>query len=173
MPVDDFKYLPRSFVAGYGLDSIVRADPVPFTPLRAPVKEARIALLTTAGIWNKETEPPFDYEREQREPLWGDPTYRVIESGARQEQIGAGHLHLNNDDLLADFNIALPIDRLRELVAAGEAGSMAEQHYSFMGFQGRGPGGGGNTAEWEQRYAPEVAAGMKADHVDGVVITPT
>ena len=172
MPVDDYKYLPRSFVAGYQ-QPVPRADPVPFTPLRTGVRSARIALVTTAGIWNTATDQPFDYAREQREPLWGDPSFRVLPSSIRQEQVGAGHLHLNNDDLLADINIALPIDRLRELVAAGEVGSMADHHYSFMGFQGRGPDGGGDTREWEQRYGPKVAARMRAERIDAVVLTPT
>ncbi len=172
MPVDDYKYLPRSFVAGYE-QPVPRADPVPFTPLRAPLGDARIALVTTAGIWNTATDPPFDYEREQREPLWGDPSYRVLPSRIRQEQVGAGHLHINNDDLRADLNIVLPVDRLRELVAEGEVGAIAERHYSFMGFQGRGPDGGGNTEAWEQRYGREVATQLRADGVDGVVLTPT
>ena len=47
--VDDYTYLPRSFVAGYQ-QPVPRADPVPFTPLRTPVRSARIALVTTAGI---------------------------------------------------------------------------------------------------------------------------
>ena len=172
MPVDDYKYLPRSFVAGYESEQIVRADPVPFTPLRRPVNQSRFALVTTAGIWNKQTDPPFDFERERREPLWGDPSYRVLRRDIRQEQVGAGHLHLNNDDLLADINIALPITRFRELVDAGEVGSLAESHYSLMGYQGRAPDGG-DTAEWEQRYGPEVAARMRDEGVDAVLLTPT
>ena len=172
MPVDDFRYLPRSFVAGYQSE-LPKADPVPFTPLRRPIREARIALVTTAGIWNRETDPPFDYEREQREPLWGDPSYRVITADVRREQVGAGHLHLNNDDLLADLNIALPVHRLNELAAAGEVGAAAGAHYSFMGFQGRGPDGSGDTREWQERYGPEVAARMTSEGVDAVVVSPT
>jgi D-proline reductase (dithiol) PrdB len=173
MPVDDYRYLPRSFVAGFQNSPLPEVGAVPFTPPRRPVREARVALVTTAGIWNRDADPPFDYEREQREPLWGDPTYRIIPADVRQEGIGAGHLHLNNDDLLLDFNVALPVARLRELVAAGEAGSAASEHYSFMGFQGRGPDGGGNTAEWEARYGPEAAARMLADGVEAVVVSPT
>jgi len=172
MPVDDFLYLPRSFVAGYENQSIARADPVPFAPLRRPIREARVALVTTAGIWDRDTDPPFDYERERREPLWGDPSYRVIPADIRRERVGAGHLHLNNDDLLADLNVALPVHRLNELAAAGEVGAAAGAHYSFMGFQGRGPDGGGDTREWQERYGPEVAARMQAEGVDAVVVSP-
>jgi D-proline reductase (dithiol) PrdB len=172
MPVDDYKYLPRSIAASYQAQAVRRADPVPFTPLRRPVAETRFALVTTAGIWNTDTDPPFDYEREKREPTWGDPTYRVLRTDIRQEQVGAGHLHLNNDDLLADVNIALPITRFQELVATGEVGSLAECHYSFMGFQGGGPAGP-NTSAWEHRYGPEAAARMLAEGVEAVLITPT
>jgi hypothetical protein len=172
MPIDDYRYLPRSFAAGY--DSVPRSDaPVPFTPLAVALPEAKVALVTTAGIWNRETDPSFDYEREQREPLWGDPTYRILSADVRQEQIGAGHLHLNNDDLLADCNVALPITRLHELAAAGEVGAVAAEHYSFMGWQGRGPDGGGDTRAWAERYAPEVAARMLAEGVHAVVVSPT
>lgn len=172
MTVNDYKYLPRSIAASYESQPVARAEPIPFTPLRRPVRESRFALVTTAGVWNTETDPPFDYEREKREPLWGDPTYRVLGSDVRQAQIGAGHLHLNNDDLLADLNIALPIARFKELVSAGEVGALADWHYSFMGFQGGGPGGP-DTSAWERQYAPEVAARMQAEGVEATLITPT
>ncbi len=173
MPVDDYRYLPRSFVAGYENQQIRRADPLPFTTLAKPARESRIALVTTAGIWDTATDRSFDYEREQREPLWGDPSYRVLGADIRQEQVGVGHLHLNNDHLRADLNIALPVHRLRGLVEAGEVGSIARAHYSFMGFQGRTAEGGGDTREWEQRYGPEVAGRMQAEDVDAVILTPT
>ncbi len=173
MRVDDYLYLPRSIASGYEQQQVSRAEPVPFTPLRFPINQSRFALVTTAGIWDTTTDQPFDYAREQREPLWGDPTYRVIPRDFRQERIGAGHLHLNNDDLRADINIALPITRLIELERAREIGSLAPSHYSFMGWQGRGPDGQGNTAAWEQQYAPEVARRMVDEGVHAAVITPT
>lgn len=172
MPVDDYRYLPRSIAASFERAVVQRADPIPFTPMRRPAREARVALLTTAGIWNVDTDVSFDYEREQREPWWGDPTFRVLRSDVRQEQIGAGHLHLNNDDLRIDFNIALPIGRMQELAVAGEIGSLAEAHYSFMGFQGGGPNGP-DTAAWGARYGPEVGRLMLAEGVDAAVLAPT
>jgi hypothetical protein len=43
------------------------------------------------------------------------------------------HLHLNPDDIIADFNIALPLELFAELERDGEIGSLAENNYSFMG----------------------------------------
>ena len=115
--------------------------------------------------WAWEQEPPFDTEREKREPAWGDPTFRRISREVKQGDIGACHLHTNNRDVLADMNIALPVQRFLELESEGIIGSLAPTSYSFMGFQM-------NTTEWKERYAPEAAALMKGEGVDAVILTP-
>jgi D-proline reductase (dithiol) PrdB len=165
--VDSFKYLPRSFRERYE-QVTPPAEPTPWTPLRRPLREARIALVTTAGIWRRDLDLPFDYEREKREPMWGDPSYRIIPRGTRQEQIGAGHLHINNTDLLADVNVVLPIHRAEELERAGEIGALAPSAYSFMGFQGSPA----DLQPWREVYGPEVSARMRAEGVDAVLLTP-
>jgi D-proline reductase (dithiol) PrdB len=165
MPVDSFKYLPRSIAAYYQTLVVQKVDPIPWAPFAKPLSEARFALVTTAGIYAKGIEPPFDAEREQREPMWGDPTYRRIPRDVRQEQIGASHLHINHRDLLTDVNTVLPLSRLGELEAEGVIGSLAPTNYSFMGYQP-------NTAEWRERYGAEVAGMMKDEAVDAVLLAP-
>ena len=165
MPVDSFKYLPRSIAAFYQTMVVHKADPIPWTPLARPLSECRVAALTTAGVYDKDREPPFDSEREQREPMWGDPTYRSISRDIRQGQIGASHLHINHRDLLADLNTVLPIHRLAQLEREGVIGSLAQTNYSFMGYQP-------NTTEWRERYGPEVAALLKDESVDAALIAP-
>jgi D-proline reductase (dithiol) PrdB len=165
MPVDSFKYLPGSIAGYYRNMAVLREEPVPWTPLGKPTSECRFALVTTAGIYVKGAEPPFDAEREKREPMWGDPTFRRIPCDVRQEQIGASHLHINNRDLLADVNVLLPVERFRELEEEGTIGSLAPTSYSFMGYQM-------NTREWRERYAPEVATLMKDEAVDCALLTP-
>jgi len=165
MPVDSFKYLPRSIAAYYQTLRVERADPVPWTPLSKPLNQCRFALVTTAGIYVKDSDAPFDAEREKREPMWGDPSYRRIPRDVRQDQIGASHLHLNHRDMLADVNTVLPSHRLAELEAEGVIGSLAQTNYAFMGYQP-------NTTEWRERYGPEVAGLMKDDVVDAVLLAP-
>jgi D-proline reductase (dithiol) PrdB len=138
---------------------------IPWSPLAKPLRDSRIALVTTAGLNVRGLEPPFDYERERREPRWGDPTYRRLPRDVRQEQIQTGHLHINNQDIDTDFNVAIPITRMLELEAQGIVGSLAPVNYSFMGYQP-------DTKEWTERYGPEVAGLLKDDAVDGVVLTP-
>ena len=165
MPVDSFKYLPGAIAAYYCNLPVQREEPVPWAPLSRPVSECRFALATTAGIYVKGREAPFDAEREKREPMWGDPTYRRIPRSVRQEEIGASHLHINNRDLLADVNIVLPVTRFLELESDGVIGSLAPTSYSFMGYQM-------NNSEWRNKYGPEVAGLMKDEAVDAVLLTP-
>ena len=165
MTVDSFKWLPPSLKTYFENMRIEPPAAIPWVPLAKPLSEARIALVTTAGINVRGVEPPFDYEREQEHPGWGDPTYRVLPRHLRQEQVQSGHLHINNEDIDADFNVVLPLSRMLELEAEGVIGSLAQTNYSFMGYQP-------DTTEWRERYAPEVARRMKDERVDGVLLTP-
>jgi D-proline reductase (dithiol) PrdB len=162
---DSYKWLPPSLKTYFANMAIPAPDGVPWAPFEKPLSEARIALVTTAGINVRGVEPPFDYEREWDHPMWGDPTYRTLPRDLKQEQVQTGHLHINNDDLDRDVNIALPVHRLLELEAAGVIGSLAPRNFSFMGYQP-------DTTEWREHYAPEVAAKLQEDAVDGVLLTP-
>jgi D-proline reductase (dithiol) PrdB len=166
MVVDSFKWLPGMLAGYYRSLPVEREEPIPWTPLGKPLSECRFALVTTAAVYAVGREPPFDTEREEREPLWGDPSFRTIPRDVGQHQIGASHLHINNRDILADVNIVLPIHRFLELEAAGEIGSLAPSHYSFMGYQL-------NTTEWGERYGPEAARRAREEGVDAVLFTPT
>jgi D-proline reductase (dithiol) PrdB len=165
MPVDSYKWLPPSLKGYFANMQVPAYDSVPWTPLAKPLSEAKIALVTTAGINVRGAEPPFDYAREQDHPMWGDPTYRTLPRDVQQSQVQTGHLHINNADLDRDVNVAFPVQRMLELEAAGAIGSLAEHNYSFMGYQP-------DTTEWRERYAPEVARRMKDESVDGVLLTP-
>lgn len=163
--VDSYKWLPPSLKGYFEAMQVAAAAVPPWTPVVRPLSELRIALVTTAGINVRGLEAPFDYEGERQRPNWGDPTYRMLPRDLRQEQVQSGHLHINNEDIDRDVNVALPITRMLELEAAGVIGSLAQTNYSFMGYQP-------DTTEWRETYAPEVARHMTAEGVDAVLLTP-
>ena len=76
------------------------------------------------------------------------------------------HLHIDTGYARRDLNVALPLDRLRELVAAGQVGAMAETHYSVMGYQGNDP------SRLENESAPAIAEAMKSEEVDLALLAP-
>ena len=165
MTVDSYKYLPRSMHAMYGSQPVTDEPPV-FAPLPKPLHRCSVALLTSAGIYLKDSQPPFDTEREQREPTWGDPTYRVIPSTVRQEQVACSHLHINHADLLEDVDVVLPIRAFTALAEEGRIGSLAPEHYSFMGYQDR------RLEAWRTVQGPELAARLKEHAVDVLLLAP-
>jgi D-proline reductase (dithiol) PrdB len=112
-------------------------------------------------------EAPFDLEREEKEPTWGDPTYRTIPVDIRQDQVRVSHLHLNVQDVSKDINILLPVQRFQEIDEEGRIGGLADQAYSFMGYQGFPP----NTEAWENRYGLEVGRKFEAQGVDCIFLT--
>ncbi len=168
MTVDSFKFLPRILAAFYQMTDQEPTFPIPWTPLSRPLTDCRFGLITSGGLYQRGTDLPFDLEREKERPIWGDPSFRTIPVDIRMEEVGVSHLHLNPHDVLEDPNILLPIHRFQELVLAGRIGGLARHAYSFMGYQGFPP----DTTAWEEVYGPQVAASLKAEEVDCVLLTP-
>jgi hypothetical protein len=165
--IDSYRFLPRSFVPMYENPTPVPGeDAEVWAPLPRRLAEARIALLTSAGLYLKGEQQSFDAERERREPTWGDPTHRVLPASVAGRTVGMTHLHVNPDDVLADPEVALPLEGLAALVAEGRVGAVAHSHYSVMGYQEAG------LAVWRGETAPAIVARLTEEAVDGVILAP-
>ncbi len=140
-------------------------EPIPWAPLRKPVSQSKVALVSTAGLSMK-GDAPFDMELERKRPTRGDPSWRALRADATSETIEANHLHIDTGYILRDLNVALPLDRLREFAGAGEIGSVADTHYSIMGYQGN------DSSELATVSAPQIAASMKNEEVDLALLAP-
>ena len=165
MTVDSYAFLPRAFRTMYEAAPTAEHDPV-WADFTKPLAKAKIALLSSAGIFLADKQDPFDIERERQEPTWGDPTLRLIGSDVKQSEIDATHLHINTADLLQDLDTALPIRRLNELVADGVVGDAANEHYSVMGYQQDG------AEVWQNKTGPEIASHCHANDIDALILAP-
>ena len=101
-----------------------RIDPVPCAPMRRPLAESRLALVTTAGL-HLPDQPPFDNDMRG-----GDTSYRVIPNDAEVSMLQEAHRSETFDHagVQSDPNLAFPLDRLREMKL-----NLAPRHLSFMG----------------------------------------
>jgi D-proline reductase (dithiol) PrdB len=163
--VDSFRFLPRSFRPLYENVAAPEGEPA-WTAFEPRLAAASIALVTSAGLHLDGVQPGFDLERERREPAWGDPSWRRIPATVGAGALGMCHLHVNPTDILADHNVALPLDRLAELAADGVVGAVAPEHISVMGYQERSLEG------WRTRTLPEVVELLRTEGADGVVLAP-
>jgi len=164
--VDSWRFLPPRLaqLLKARMEATLPVTSIPFTPLRTPLVAARIALLSTAGI-SYPPDPPFDMETERANPMWGDPSWRRIPATATANDVEINHLHIDTSYAKRDLNVALPLQRLAELAAAGEIGSVAASHYSVMGFQP-------DASAQLTHSAPAIAESMKTEGVTGAVLAP-
>lgn len=164
--IHGYKFLPKSMIPEfkdfpYQADEVVKAAPA------VPLNKARVALLTSGGLYLKDRQPSFDLDHERQDPFWGDPSYRLIPRDVSPSEIAVAHLHLNHDDIVADFNVALPLEVFAEFEHEGRIGALAHDNYSFMGYQGR------STTAWRDIYGPELVRRLLADHINLLILAPT
>ena len=132
-------------------------DPIA-TTVAPPLAEARVAIVTTAGL-----RPAGEID------LWrpGDFSFTVLAGDARDFQLSHFSPNFDRAGITADLNVVLPADRLAELAAAGTIGSVATNHLSFMG------------AQTDETFATlrldtglAAAKLLRDDEVDVVLLTP-
>lgn len=138
MAINSFKFMSKTLAESLKVWPYVDTggEDIPWTPLKKPVNSCTVALVSSGGFYHRE-DPPFDLDRERREPLWGDPGFREIPRGIAQEDIRAAHLHYENSHALRDYNCMFPMSVLEEMLAEGEIGGITERHLAFMGYQPR------------------------------------
>lgn len=165
--VDSFKFLPRSFAPLYASAEPLASerDPV-WAPFEGRLADARIGLVSSAGLFVEGEQEPFDVERERQEPTWGDPSYRVLPADLAGRALGMTHLHVNATDVLADPDIALPTGPLAALAEDGVIGGQTAHHVSVMGYQEAG------LEVWRTRTGPEIAGLLRDEGADGVILAP-
>jgi D-proline reductase (dithiol) PrdB len=121
-----------------------------------PLKEMRLAMVTTAGL-HLRSDRPFQI----------DPRdfYRVIPGDVQANDMVMSHLAASFDRSAyqRDLNTVFPIDRLREMEKRHDISSLAEFHYSVSSAH--------SAADFEAP-AKEIAGFLKKDGVNGVLLLP-
>lgn len=159
--VQAFKHLPWLASRWAKSHRFVEGRDIPWTPLRKPVAESVMALVTTAGV-HLTSQEPFNMDDPD-----GDPSFRAIPSDARKEDLTITHKYYDHSAADRDINVVLPLDRMRELLAEERIGGIAPFVYGFMGhIHGR------HLSRLLAESAPEVARRLKSDGADAVVLTP-
>lgn len=154
----EFSLTVRLFLKAY---SWRRIDPVPWTPLKKPLSQCRVALVSSAGFVLPD-QPRFDEAFKG-----GDPRFREIPADADVRSFIETHRSESFDHtgLGEDPNVAFPLDRIRELAAAGRIGEVNRRHLSCMGSI-TAPG------RLMRDTAPAAARLLVEDSVDAALLVP-
>lgn len=122
------------------------------------LSQRRVAVVTTAGVHTR-GDRPFGTGSASMD-------YRVIPADVSASELVMSHMSPNFDrsGFQQDWNVAFPIDRLKELARDRIVGSVAAFHYSFMGAVSP-------VTKFEPK-ARELARLLRADNVDAVLLSP-
>ncbi len=131
----------------------------PWTPLRIPLSEVCLSVVSTAGLFRKGIDAPFADTAE------GDPRVIQLPSNINPKSLDTAHTHIPQEPIRADVNVALPFDHLWDLVKEKKIGSLAPRVFSFVGYQTR-------ADEVALEMAPNIAAAMVRDKVTMALIVP-
>lgn len=160
-------------IRGYAAVKGWTYDDGPFTPLSKPLSTTRLSLLTSSGHFVAGNDPqPFGIENMTqaqaieriddflREP----PTLSAIPADIDPAYLRVRHGGYDICAALQDANVAFPLALLRELVAEGKLGALADKAYSFVGACAQTP--------LVKRTAPQWAEILKEQQTDAVLLVP-
>ncbi len=95
---------------------------IPWTPLKKPLSEATVALVTTGGVYCC-ADQPFN--------MVSDASFRAIPRAAKSDELCIAHDHYDRRDAARDINLIFPLERLLELEQEGVIGHVADVQYGF------------------------------------------
>jgi len=137
----------------------VKLPKPPLARLNKPLTAARIGLISSGGIATT-AQPPFDAEN-----LFGDASFRSIAGSEPLASWRVYHSHYDTTPVQTDYNTVFPLDVLRQLAAEGYIGSVAPEHYTFMGYQP-------DPRPFFAQSAPKIRDAWLTQHVDAALLVP-
>ena len=150
----------KDFTAGFKGYPWVSNFGSPFAPFTNDLARTTLAVVSTAGLYLKGVQEPFDAEN-----IEGDAGFRELPLGAGMDTLAIAHTHYDHRSALADLNAVYPLGVLGEMAAEGRVGGLAPRHYSISGYCTRADLIAENTA-------PAIAARLRADGVGVALVIP-
>lgn len=159
-PIRYIDLIDRTYQAkGYPAYDWSENQDAPLTPLRKPLAECTVSLLTSGGISHRSREPFNPIAK-------NDFRLDEIDPSAAGDEFALNDAYYDTRDGEKDLNVIFPLERLRELAEEGAIGRVADRLWS--GFMGRIYRRGHLLGEAAPRFADE----LRKDGVDILVLVP-
>jgi D-proline reductase (dithiol) PrdB len=114
----------EQYAAEYAFE---QTEPTPWTPLHGALRDLKATLVTTGGIRLK-TQREYLADRHH-----GSTEWREISMYAESDAFAFDFTNYDPAEAERDINVIAPIDRLKELVDAGQLAGVGETFFSFFG----------------------------------------
>ena len=137
----------------------IMPDDIPWTAYSGQPSNQTFALLTTGGLYLKDSQQPFDTKS-----IHGDTSFREIPKTVHQQDIGIAHLHYDHSLTEQDMNIVFPIQRMVELENEGIIGKLVDMNYSFSYVN--------DVVSLVTETVPKFISRIKAEGVDVLFLVP-
>ncbi len=134
-------------------------DTAPLTPMTKPLRECRIAMLTSGGV-SRKVDAPFNPQARN------DLRVDAVPRDTAGDFFVIHDDYYNHADADRDINCMFPLERLRELAAERVIGEVAPHHYS--GFMGRTY----IRSAVVNEAAPVLVRRLRDESVDAFVLVP-
>ena len=148
-------------------------DDGPFTPLKKPLADSRVALLTSTGHFVEGDDPkPFGIDNMSQieaierigDFIKTEPALSAIPITTPNEQLRVRHGGYDIRGVQADPNVAFPLERLQELQQEYVIGEVAPNAYSFVGACAQLP--------LLKKTGPQWVEMLKQQQVDAALLVP-
>lgn len=137
----------------------VAVDGAPWAAPAKPLAQARIALLSSGGLYLP-PQPRYDDQAAQ-----GDYTWRSVPLGADPAALRIAHTHYDHAAAEADLNTVYPLERLRELAAEGFIGGVSDPAYTWHGYVT-------DLARFRDEAAEALGERVSQDQPDAALLVP-
>ncbi len=147
---------PEAWIKNYPL---INSEDVPWTPFNGDPSEKVFALITSGGLYIKDSQPAF-----HTGSIHGDPSFREIPKTVRLEDLGIAHGYYDSSLAEQDLNTIFPIQRFIELEKDGIVGKVADTNYSFSYVN--------DVYTFVTKTVPVVLSRLKEKGVDTLFLVP-
>jgi D-proline reductase (dithiol) PrdB len=147
----------------FGIYPWLQTEGDPFSTLGKPAAEARFGLVTTGGYTVVGEHEPFTGV-----PDFSDaaPDIHVVSLDADPEKFQINHFGYDHRFAKEDPNVNLPFDRLKEMVADGELGSVSNDSVVLMGLIP-------NVVPLIEQTIPAIVERFRSDSVEAALLVPS
>jgi D-proline reductase (dithiol) PrdB len=149
----------RDTYAGLGFPAyrwVTSEDPPPWTTPRRPLRESRIALIASGGIYVA-GQIAFHFR--------DDISFRLIPTDVDTRDLRVTHFAYDLTDARRDPNVVFPLDTLRAMVERGAIGGLTRHAFTFMG-------GIYSSRRVRDELAPEIARAVADEGADAALLVP-